>query len=155
MDPLTLVDKAWPLGRQLANLHAAVYRCTGGLLGHRSPVPTLLLEHTGAKSGTKRESPLAYFRDGNDLVVIASKGGYPNHPAWYHNLMANPETTVRVGRRTIAVRARTADTTERERLWPKAVKHNRSFELYQRRTERQIPVVILEPSDSNSSDRAD
>ncbi|WP_031467299.1 nitroreductase family deazaflavin-dependent oxidoreductase [Sciscionella sediminilitoris] len=145
MDPLAIVDKAWPLARHLANLHAFAYRLTGGLIGHRSPVPTLLLEHTGAKSGVRRQSPLAYFRDGDDLVVLASKGGYPQHPAWYHNLRANPETTVRVKGRTIPVRARTANPGERRRLWPDAVRHNRSFELYQRRTDREIPVIILEP----------
>ncbi|WP_020498439.1 nitroreductase family deazaflavin-dependent oxidoreductase [Sciscionella marina] len=145
MDPLAIVDKAWPLARHIANLHALAYRLTGGLIGHRSPVPTLLLEHTGAKSGARRQSPLAYFRDGDDLVVVASKGGYPQHPAWYHNLRANPETTVRVKDRTIPVRARTANPEERERLWPEAVRHNRSFELYQRRTDREIPVVLLEP----------
>ena len=79
--------------------HTFLYQRTGGRLGHTIPgVPgkMLLLDHVGAKSGTKRTSPLLYVRDGEDLVVVASKGGFPKHPAWYHNLMANPDTTVQV-----------------------------------------------------------
>ena len=80
--------------------HTALYKATGGRLGHTIPgVPgkMLLLDHVGAKSGTERTSPLLYVRDGEDLVVVASKGGFPKNPAWYHNLMANPDTTVQVG----------------------------------------------------------
>ena len=80
-------------------VHTFLYRRTGGRLGHTIPgVPgkMLLLDHVGAKSGTKRTSPLLYVRDGEDLIIVASKGGFPKHPAWYHNLMANPDTTVQV-----------------------------------------------------------
>ena len=80
--------------------HTFLYQGTGGRLGHTIPgVPgkMLLLDHVGAKSGTKRTSPLLYVRDGEDLVIVASKGGFPKHPAWFHNLMANPDTTVQVG----------------------------------------------------------
>ncbi len=106
----------------------------------------LLLDHVGAKSGTKRTSPLLYVRDGDDLVIVASKGGHPKHPAWYHNLMANPETTVQVGSHRVEVHARVATPEERERLWPLAVAGYSGYEDYQVRSKgREIPLVILEP----------
>lgn len=128
-------------------LHTAAYRATGGLIGHRIPglPPMLLLDHTGAKSGTRRTTPLVYLREGRDLVVVASKGGYDKHPGWLHNLRAHPDTTVQVGRRRVAVCAREATEEERARLWPKAVEAYSSYEDYQGRTERRIPLVILEP----------
>ena len=90
--------------------HATVYRVTGGHVGHRFPFapPTLLLDHVGAKSGTKRTTPLTYLADGDDLVLVASKGGNPRHPAWFHNLRAHPDVTVQVGSRRRPVRARVA-----------------------------------------------
>jgi F420H(2)-dependent quinone reductase len=130
-------------------LHTALYKATGGRLGHTIPgVPgkMLLLDHKGAKSGIERTSPLLYFRDGEDLVIVASKGGFPKHPAWYHNLKANPETTVQVASHRIPVRARTANPEERERLWPMAVKSYHGYEDYAVRSKgREIPLVILEP----------
>jgi F420H(2)-dependent quinone reductase len=106
----------------------------------------LLLDHVGAKSGSKRTAPLLYFRDGEDLVLVASKGGFPKHPAWYHNLMANPDTTVQVGGERREVHARVASPEERERLWPLAVKTYRSYADYQARSKgREIPLVVLEP----------
>lgn len=129
--------------------HTALYKATGGRLGHKIPgVPgkMLLLDHKGAKSGTQRTSPLLYFRDGEDLVIVASKGGFPKHPAWYHNLKANPETTVQVASHRLAVRARVATPEERERLWPIAVKAYHGYEDYAVRSKgREIPLVILEP----------
>ena len=129
-------------------LHTLAYRATGGRIGHTAPgMPTiLLLDHVGARSGTKRTSPLLYFRDGDDLVLVASKGGFPRHPAWYHNLEANPETTVQVRSERRAVRARTASAEERRRLWPLAVRQYRGYADYQARSKgREIPLVILEP----------
>jgi F420H(2)-dependent quinone reductase len=106
----------------------------------------LLLDHVGAKSGTKRTTPLLYFRDGESLVIVASKGGFPKHPAWYHNLMANPDTTVQVGNEKRPVHARTANPEEHERLWPRAVKSYSGYADYQARSKgREIPLVILEP----------
>ena len=78
----------------------------------------LLLDHVGAKSGAKRTAPLLYFDDGDAVVIVASKGGYPKHPAWFHNLRANPETTVQIGRERRPVRARVATPEEHARLWP-------------------------------------
>lgn len=129
--------------------HTALYKATGGRLGHKIPgVPgkMLLLEHVGAKSGTKRTSPLLYFRDGEDLVIVASKGGFPKHPAWYHNLKADPDTTVQVASHHLPVHARVANPEERERLWPMAVKSYHGYEDYAARSKgREIPLVILEP----------
>ena len=105
----------------------------------------LLLDHVGARSGTERTSPLLYVKDGEDLVVIASKGGYPKNPAWFHNLRANPDTTVQVGGERRPVHARVATAEERERLWPQAVAAYGGYEDYRARTEREIPLVILEP----------
>jgi F420H(2)-dependent quinone reductase len=125
---------------------------TGGRLGNGIPgFPEvrgrlLLLDHLGAKSGKKRTSPLLYFRDGEDVVVIASKGGYPKHPGWYYNLMANPDTRVQIGAERRQVRARLATKEERERLWPKAVETYKGYADYQVRSKgREIPIVILEP----------
>jgi deazaflavin-dependent oxidoreductase (nitroreductase family) len=147
MDYLKLADRSWPVLRQLMGGHAAVYRATGGLVGHRFPgtPPMLLLDHVGARSATRRTSPLVYIRDSEDVILVASKGGYPKNPAWFHNLVANPDTTVQIGSRRQPVHARVADPGERERLWPKVVRVYGGYEDYQRRTEREIPLVILEP----------
>jgi deazaflavin-dependent oxidoreductase (nitroreductase family) len=144
---LDLADHVWPLTRRLMGGHTFVYRATGGVIGHRFPgaPSTLLLDHVGAKSGQKRTSPLTYFRDGDAFVIVASKGGYPKNPAWFHNLRANPDTTIQVGHRTIPVRARVANEEERERLWPRAVETYSGYADYQRRSKgRVIPLVILE-----------
>ena len=129
--------------------HTFLYRRTGGRLRHTIPGvggKMLLLDHVGAKSGTKRTSPLLYVKDGADLVVVASKGGYPKHPAWYHNLMANPDTVVQVGSERRPVHARVADAEERERLWRVVVKSYHGYADYQARSKgREIPLVILEP----------
>ncbi|MGQ0576175.1 MAG: nitroreductase family deazaflavin-dependent oxidoreductase [Pseudonocardia sp.] len=142
-----LADRSWPLLRRLFDVHTFVYRATGGRLGHRGPgLPqTLLLDHVGARTGTLRTSPLVYAEDGPDLVLVASKGGHPQHPAWLHNLKANPDTTVQVGRERRAVRARVAGPDERARLWALAVAVYPGYDGYQARTQRQIPVVVLQP----------
>ena len=147
MDVMDLADRSWPVLRRLMGAHTFVYRASGGLVGHRFPgtPPMLLLDHVGAKSGTKRTTPLVYVDDGDDVVLVASKGGHPRNPAWYHNLRANPDTTVQVGREHRQVHARVANATERKRLWPKAVKTYSGYDGYQERTDRQIPLVILEP----------
>jgi F420H(2)-dependent quinone reductase len=129
-------------------VHTFLYQRTGGRLGHTIPgVPgkMLLLDHVGAKSGVKRTSPLLYVWDDEDIVIVASKGGFPKHPAWYHNLIANPDTTVQVGSEQRAVRARVATPEEYERLWAKAVAAYHGYEDYKARTDRQIPLVVLEP----------
>lgn len=147
MDTLAWADRNWPLLRTLMGGHTAVYRATNGLIGHRTPgaPPALLLDHVGAKSGKHRTSPLVYGRDGANFVLVASKGGYPKNPAWFHNLQANPDTTVQVGSKRLDVRARVAEGEERDRLWKLMVGVYGGYEGYRRRTEREIPVVVLEP----------
>jgi F420H(2)-dependent quinone reductase len=142
-----IADRLWPLTRRVMGGHTALYRLTGGLIGHRFPgLPSmLLLDHVGAKSGARRTSPLLYIEDGDALVIVASKGGYPKHPGWYHNLRANPDTTVQVGSSKRPVRARVATATERKRLWPRVVDEYSGYRGYQERTGREIPLVILEP----------
>jgi F420H(2)-dependent quinone reductase len=144
---MRIADRVWPVTRNVMRGHTVAYRATGGLIGHRIPgaPPMLLLDHVGAKSGTKRTSPLAYVQDGKDYVIVASKGGHPKHPGWYHNLRANPDTTIQVGSKRKAVRARVANAQEHKRLWPKAVEAYSGYTGYQERTKRKIPLVILAP----------
>ena len=148
MGTLDLADRSWPVLRRLMGVHTFLYRASGGRLGHRVPglgAPMLLLDHVGAKSGTKRTSPLLYIPDGDNVAIIASKGGYPKSPGWFHNLRANPETTVQIGGERRPVRARVTEGEERRRLWDRAVELYPTYADYQRRTDREIPVVVLEP----------
>ena len=143
---MSLADRSWPMLRRLMGLHTHAYRLTGGLVGHRFPgaPPMLLLDHVGARTGTQRTTPLVYVEDGDDVVLVASKGGHPRNPAWYHNLRANPETTVQIGSERRPVRARVATPEEHKRLWPKAVATYSGYQGYQERTSRKIPLVIRE-----------
>lgn len=145
MNPL--VDRAWPLLHYLLRGHTALYRASGGRLGHKPPglPPMLLLDHVGARSGVRRTSPLVYTRVGDEYLLVASKGGYPRNPAWFHNLRAHPDTTIQVGRRKLAVHAHVASDEERARLWPKAVATYHGFDDYQARAGRTIPLVVLSP----------
>ena len=105
----------------------------------------LLLTTTGRKSGAPRVAPLIYLRDGERLVLVASKGGMDHHPLWYHNLVANPEVEVQIGAETRPMTARTATPAEKAALWPKVVAVYRDYADYQARTTRDIPAVILSP----------
>jgi len=126
--------------------HAGVYRATGGkLFGRMGKSPILLLNTVGRKSGKKRTTPLLYAMDGEDFVIIASKGGAPAHPAWYLNLKANSEATVEVGDREVRVRAEEADPEEKARLWQKMVEMYPAYDGYQKKTEREIPLLVLHP----------
>jgi deazaflavin-dependent oxidoreductase (nitroreductase family) len=147
MDYLDLVERSWRVLAPSTQVHTAIYRASGGRIGHRIPgaPPMLLLDHVGAKSAVKRTSPLVYARDGANFVLVASKGGFPKNPGWFYNLKANPDTTIQVGSAHYTVHARVADDAERERLWPVVVRVYGGYEDYQRRTERKIPLVILEP----------
>ena len=137
--------------KAMARAQVAVFKATGGRIGSkwrigagfRKPVPTLLLEHVGRKSGESYTTPLLYLVDGPDLVVVASQGGLPKNPQWYYNLMAHPNSRVRVKREKREVRARVANAEERAALWPRLVELYADFEVYQLTTDREIPVVIL------------
>ena len=143
----SIVDRIWPLLLRLMGGHTTVYQRTNGRIGHRHPglPPMLLLDHVGARSGTKRTSPLVYVRDGQDYVIVASKGGFPKNPGWYYNLIAHPDTTIQVGSQHLDVHARVATSEERERLWSLALRTYRGYAGYQQRTDREIPLVVLEP----------
>ncbi len=138
------------LGRRSTRIHVAIYRWSGGRIGGRVPgwpeARIALVDHRGAKSGINRTSPVMYREDGDAIAVVASKAGQPTNPAWFHNLMANPETTVQIGSEVRAVRARIATGEERERLWPLFVAMFSGYELYRRNAgNREIPVVLLLP----------
>jgi len=122
-----------------------LYRATGGRVGGKflRGAPVLLLTTTGRKSGEKRVAPVLYLRDGERFVVVASKGGFANHPAWYLNLEAHPDAELEVGAERIPVRARRASDDEKAALWPKLTAMYRDFDDYQGRTERNIPVMVL------------
>ena len=124
------------------------FRANAGRVGGMfEGTPLLLLHHTGARSGTRRVTPLAYLDDGGRYVIFASKAGAPTHPAWYHNLLAHPDTEIEVDTATIAVRASEATGEERERLFAAQTQRSPQFGDYQRKTERVIPVVTLTPRD--------
>ncbi len=137
-----------------ARANVALFRLTNGRIGAtwrigagwRKPVPVLLLDHVGRRSGKRFTTPLLYLADGERLVIVASQGGLPRHPQWFHNLASAPETTVSLPReRNRSVRARVADAQERELLWPRLVELYADFDNYQEWTDRVIPVVVLEP----------
>jgi F420H(2)-dependent quinone reductase len=142
-------DLQWAIFNRLTDVHVGAYKLTGGRIGSRIPWGErgnmLLLEHVGAKSGKHRTIPLLYVDDGDDIVIVASKGGSHKHPAWFHNLMANPATRVQVGSEKRDVVARKASKREKKRLWPRVVDIWPSYEGYQARTKREIPLVILSP----------
>lgn len=127
-------------------VHSGVYRATGGkLLGRMGKSPILLLNTVGRKTGKKRTTPLLYVMDGEDFVIIASKGGAPTHPAWYLNLIANPDVTVEVGDRELRVMAEEAEPEEKARLWQKMVEMYPTYDDYQVKTKREIPLLLLHP----------
>ncbi len=143
-------DRGVYLGRRSGKVHVALYRRSRGRMGGRLPglpgARILLLDHTGAKSGIKRTSPLMYHQEGDLVVVAASKAGQPTNPAWFHNLMAHPNTSIQLGAEVRQVRARVATDAERARLWPKFVAFYPGYEDFQRRAkDRKIPLVVLEP----------
>ena len=127
------------------NRHIREYVETNGEKGHTwQGVPTLLLTTRGRKSGKLRRTALIYGQDGDGYVVVASKGGAPDHPSWYLNLIQTPEVEVQVGAEKFDARARTAAAEEKERLWPLMAEIWPQYDDYQKKTDRDIPVVILE-----------
>ncbi|MEX2255625.1 MAG: nitroreductase family deazaflavin-dependent oxidoreductase [Acidimicrobiia bacterium] len=134
------------LGKGLT-LHQWLYDKSDGRIGVKlGGRPMLLLRTVGRKTGTPRTSALLYVPHGDSYAVIASKGGDPKHPGWFHNLTANPDVEIQVGRERIPVHARVAEGTERAELWAEADTINKGgYERYQSRTDRLIPVVVLDP----------
>jgi deazaflavin-dependent oxidoreductase (nitroreductase family) len=135
--------------------HLDAYRRTGGAQGHlmdftagggKPDTPNLLLTTVGRRSGQSITLPLIYGQDGPRYVVVASKGGAPAHPAWYLNLAAHRQVEVQVGDRTFPAMARTASGEERRRLWGLMADIYPPYDDYQRKTAREIPVVVLEPA---------
>jgi deazaflavin-dependent oxidoreductase (nitroreductase family) len=127
------------------------FRANGGKVGGMFAGASLLLLHsTGAKSGQERVSPLMYQTVDGGYAIFASKAGAPKNPAWYHNLLAHPRTTVEIGTDTVEVTARVADPAERERIWNRQKESSPQLAQYERTTDgRQIPVVILESTPGN------
>ena len=126
--------------------HVRRYRETGGKVGHiwKEGSTIRLLTTTGRKTGEKRTTPLIYAKDGDRYVIIASKGGAPDHPGWYENLVKTPEVELQVEDSVFRARARTATGEERARLWRKAGEVWKHYDEYATRTKREIPVVVLE-----------
>jgi len=133
--------------RVLSALNVWAYRASGGRVGGRflRGAPVMLLTTIGRRSGRSRTAPLIYLRSGDDVVVVASKGGMRHHPAWFLNLEANPDVTVQIGRERRRLRARRATDAEKAELWPRLTAIYRDYDDYQARTQRNIPVVILSP----------
>jgi deazaflavin-dependent oxidoreductase (nitroreductase family) len=131
--------------RFVTQSHVALYRSSGGLLGGWMPAPVLLLSTTGRHSQQQRTTPLTFFPEGENFVVIASYGGGARHPDWWLNLKAQPRAEVEVGPSRYSVLAREAEGEERERLWRRVTFWMPIYAYYQSRTKRLIPVVVLEP----------
>ncbi len=132
------------LFRFFTGMHAKLYRITGGrFFGGGKHGKVLVLTHKGAKTGKVRRTPLMYMPHGDGYIVIASAGGDARHPGWYHNLLAHPETTINVNGESISVTARDAGG-ERDELWAKVTAWDPRFATYETKTDRIIPVVVLE-----------
>jgi deazaflavin-dependent oxidoreductase (nitroreductase family) len=148
---LETIPAVQKIGVQALRLHQFVYERSGGRIGHRlvgSGTKTLLLHTIGAKTGQPRTNALTYVRDGSDFVVVASMGGAPRSPGWYHNLRAEPNAEIHVGPRRIPVTARAVlpGDPDRDRLWKLADDNNgHRYRTYQKLTDRPIPVVVLSP----------
>jgi deazaflavin-dependent oxidoreductase (nitroreductase family) len=130
----------------LGEEHVQRYRETDGDVGYLwNGVPTLLLTTTGRRSGESRTTPLIFNRDGDDYLVVASMGGAPSHPNWYLNLSARPDAEIQVRAERVGVTARTAAPDEKARLWAIVAEQWPNYDVYQSRTTREIPVVVLSP----------
>ena len=128
----------------LGTLHRWLYRVSGGKLGKSFfGSPVLLLTTTGRRTRQFRTWPLTYLPEGDRLIIIASNGGQPNHPAWYLNLLTNPQVSVQLGDRVRTMVAHPTEGDERARLWSRVVEEYPAYGEYQRKTDRQIPVVVL------------
>ncbi|HJU51025.1 MAG TPA: nitroreductase family deazaflavin-dependent oxidoreductase [Acidimicrobiia bacterium] len=142
---LSLIDMRTRAIRNWSRAHTILYRATGGRFGRRARgMEYLLLTTTGRRSGKRHTVPLLYLREDPSLAVIASFGGKPRHPDWYWNLRQDPNVDVQVEGERFTATAREADAEERARLWPRAVAVWPGYAVYQKRTDRQIAIVILD-----------
>ncbi|HWE33828.1 MAG TPA: nitroreductase family deazaflavin-dependent oxidoreductase [Solirubrobacteraceae bacterium] len=134
------------LANAMVNANVALYRRTNGRMGNTvKGAPVLLLDHVGRKSGNRRTAPVLYMLDGDDVVIVASRGGSDATPAWWLNLQANAVTEVQIGAERRRVTARQATREEKDKLWPRLLEMFPDYGVYQTRTAREIPVVILSP----------
>lgn len=136
-----------PFMKLMSVANTWVFKASGGRLGAKfmRGAPVGLLTTTGRKSGAARTTPLIYLADGERIVLVASQGGMPRNPLWYDNLAAQPDVAFRTPAGERRYRARTANATEKAALWPKLVTIYRDYDDYQKRTDRDIPVVVLDP----------
>lgn len=126
--------------------HVRQYEATGGQTGHEwNGASVLILHSRGRKSGKTRKFPLIYGRDGKNYLIVASRGGSPEHPGWYKNLLAHPDVMIQVRDAILPVTARTASVSEKQRLWPIMTAQWPDYDKYQAGTTRDIPVVVLSP----------
>lgn len=137
--------------------HVQRYLATDGAEGHewQPGIFTLLLTTTGRRSGTQRTTPLIYGESEGHFVVVASKGGADDHPDWYRNLVDHPEVRVQVGSQVFSATARTADADAKDKLWPMMADIWPDYDDYAEKTDREIPVVILEPHAAEGTTAAD
>jgi deazaflavin-dependent oxidoreductase (nitroreductase family) len=133
--------------KAVTNLHTLLFRLTNGMIGGRfGRSENILLTTTGRKSGKPRTTPLTVTVDGERLILVASNGGAPKHPDWYLNLTADPDVTVQRGSQHLHFRARTATADERPTLWAKVISTYQGYDGYQKKTSREIPLVVCEPA---------
>ena len=134
--------------RLLSVSNTWLFRASGGRLGNRflRGAPVLLLTTVGARTGHRRTTPLIYAEHGDEILLVASKGGMTHHPAWYHNLVKNPQADVQIGSDVRRMTARRASDEEKSLLWPRLLEVYPDYDGYQARTERDIPVMVLSRS---------
>jgi deazaflavin-dependent oxidoreductase (nitroreductase family) len=136
----------WAPFQLVTRANVALYRASGGRIGGRyDGAPVCILHHRGARSGRPRETPLVHLPDGDRVVLVASMGGNPRNPAWYHNVKAHPDVEMEVAGRRRPMLAREVEEAEREALWPRLLEVWPAWEDYQARTTRRLPVLVLDP----------
>ena len=142
---ITFLSKLQLLAKILSRVQVWLYRLSGGRIANTfQGSPICLVTMTGRKSKREITLPLMFIPNGEDILLIASFGGSPTHPVWYHNLIANPEVIIEVGRIRRKMNVRQADKSEKELLWPLCVANYSEFSIYQNRTDRDIPVMVCE-----------
>ena len=128
------------------SIYVFLYRLTSGAIGGQmAGLPVLLLTTTGRKTGQPRTTPLGYFKQDGNFVLIASNGGADRNPAWFYNLKSNPQVTLQIGNKQLAAKAEPVDSEQRTQLWTELVKMAPAYEQYTKRTKREIPLIIVQP----------